>query len=611
MTPDTKRMAKRWAPYGALVLAVIVLLALAPTVKPKQSSVLASGGQFGSGSSGSTVSAGGGTSSGDNRAPGASGGTAGGTGGPSGGTGTSGSGSSSGSSGPAGTGGGSGAGPAGGPGTGTPGAPVTPASTAGFKQTGTDCARRVLLGSQYPCEPLGTTTNNGGATYKGVTGDQVTSTVYVGGSNAAVNAVLQQANAYESPAQTQSDIDAYQKFFNTHFQSYNRRVDVVLDQGKAQLGDAPGARADAVALDTQYHTFFNYGGGDINLQDELARRGIPSVLFPTSSYPESVLEQYSPQGAGPGMYQLLPTPEQTNESIATFICRKLKPGSLARYGGVGSQGRPRIYGLVYPTEAPDAGIGNDLKGRLTQKCGINVAVVFGRTPDINSGAEQASTAETKMQQNGVTTELCLCDPVTPLFLTHAATSQSYFPEWFVTSYEGQDDDLAGQNYDQAQWVHAFGIADIPLSLPKQQTTWYKVYKAESPNTEPGIGAPLTFDFLLALHQAVEAAGPTLSPLTLQQGIFQFKATARNGYEVGFFFGPHNHGGLSDFTEVWWDPTGASVANPSGKGTYRYVDAGHRFLPDSWPGTPAAAFDTKCTGNGTCGNPAYANPNPIP
>ena len=50
------------------------------------------------------------------------------------------------------------------------------------------------------------------------------------------------------------------------------------------------------------------------------------------------------------------------------------------------------------------------------------------------------------------------------------------------------------------------------------------------------------------------------------------------------------------TEIWWDPnaTGPDEIQREGKGLYRYVDGGKRYLPGEWPDTPSTALDPEGT-----------------
>jgi hypothetical protein len=49
--------------------------------------------------------------------------------------------------------------------------------------------------------------------------------------------------------------------------------------------------------------------------------------------------------------------------------------------------------------------------------------------------------------------------------------------------------------------------------------------------------------------------------------------------------------VDDMTEIWWDPDTESVdeGGRSGRGVWRYVDGGRRYLPGTMPRTPPNVF----------------------
>ena len=60
----------------------------------------------------------------------------------------------------------------------------------------------------------------------------------------------------------------------------------------------------------------------------------------------------------------------------------------------------------------------------------------------------------------MTTVVYTGDPLAPATLTKVATQQGYFPEWVITGTALIDTDVLARTYDQQQWAHAFGPADL-------------------------------------------------------------------------------------------------------------------------------------------------------
>jgi hypothetical protein len=54
--------------------------------------------------------------------------------------------------------------------------------------------------------------------------------------------------------------------------------------------------------------------------------------------------------------------------------------------------------------------------------------------------------------------------------------------------------------------------------------------------------------------------------------------------------------FDDVTEIWWDPNaqGEDEIGQNGRGMYRYVDGGKRYIPGQFPTTAPRVFDPKGT-----------------
>jgi hypothetical protein len=60
---------------------------------------------------------------------------------------------------------------------------------------------------------------------------------------------------------------------------------------------------------------------------------------------------------------------------------------------------------------------------------------------------------------------------------------------------------------------------------------------------------------------------------------------------GFWQG-NDPNGLDNAGILWWDPnaTGEDETGVVGKGMYRLVDGGKRYVPGGWPSDPVKLFD---------------------
>src|SRR4029077_9509284 len=104
---------------------------------------------------------------------------------------------------------------------------------------------------------------------------------------------------------------------------------------------------------------------------------------------------------------------------------------------------------------------------------------------------QAATIAEKLKASGATTVVFAGDPIMPIYLTKAAASIGYSPEWIITGIVLTDTAALGRFYDQSEWAHAFGVTSLGVPFPagsgapdRLSRWWY------GPNTSPAsLAAP--------------------------------------------------------------------------------------------------------------------------
>lgn len=473
----------------------------------------------------------------------------------------------------------------------------SPGQTPGVASASTgDCSRRAILGTDVPCKPE-FAGSNGGPGSKGVTDKEITLVWYRDKQNEQVQAIIDSTGAAATAEEQEQGLQRMTSWFNKNFQLYGRKVKLVYVKGQASNKDVPAMRADAQAIDQEQKAFAVLSGTRSDFIDELARRQI--ISFGNAQFPLS----YATARA-PFVYGILPDADTTNAHITEYIAKRLGPSSMAQHGGDVSapqvNGVTRKYGIVFPSIAEYGQAADDLERRLAA-AGIKTTAKVGYASDINQAAATAQNVVTQLTAAGVTTVLCVCDPIAPVFFTSASTKQGYYPEWFQTGYLLQDVAALARLYDQTQWAHNFGLSTLPAIRPQEQTPAWKIQQQEVPNqTPPSITG---YANLLAVFSAIEQAGPRLDPATFRDGAFRFQLVSRSKFDTTFGYGPKDFGGIDDAQEVWWDAEGTDEAD--GKtGTYRSVNDGYRYNLGGWPASKPRAFEPGCLGAGSCGGARY-------
>jgi hypothetical protein len=129
--------------------------------------------------------------------------------------------------------------------------------------------------------------------------------------------------------------------------------------------------------------------------------------------------------------------------------------------------------------------------------------------DLSTLSSQASSIIAKLKADKISTIVCGCDPVFPVYLTQRAQEQGYYPEWDIVGVALTDQDIVGQLFNQNQWAHAFGITYQGKTIPYQATLGYAAYKSVR-NDEPAQAVNIIYAQMYMLALGIQLAGPDLT-----------------------------------------------------------------------------------------------------
>jgi hypothetical protein len=539
----------RWSPFLVAVTALGLIVALAPPVQGGSSSSDTRGVATGpSGVAGST-------------AAGSLGSAAGGSGGGASGAGGSGAGGSSGGV-----------------------ASAAPVGAAGTTVTGTACGPGVkqFAWSAYapPCVAA-FHGNNGGATAPGVTGSTITLTFAEPSSSTMALVDTFAGYADIDVPEYVSDMETYINYFNTQFELYGRKV--VLKPFTAQ--------GDFLLEDDGQ----DLSGAEADAQTAASIPAFADVTFPllaAAPYLEDLAEDHVISTAGLG------EPDQWFAQYAPYAYSEVPTGSAAAYGFAHMicarmAGMPAIFspqystttrkfGLITPETPQYEEVAQDILKTAASTCGTQFPVWEQYTlGSLQTYESQAVSIVAKMKSEGITTVVCGCDPIFPIELSQAAAQQDYDPEWVTIGWE----DPITQEYDQPEWAHA--ISEEGQTPPPRSLNAYKIFERASGGRPPAEQYfYVAYYTLLMVFDALQLAGPDLTPQTFQRGWFSLPRTPAG--EAGIWQGGPDAYSLNDVTTQlgWWDPNATSYADGKagawedcGNGRYYFLQD-----PDGW-GTP--------------------------
>jgi hypothetical protein len=437
--------------------------------------------------------------------------------------------------------------------------------------------------------------DNGGPTSAGVTKDAIKVVVYEANASDPLAAMVSAvAGGFTDPTTTetvrQGIVDMYQHYYET----YGRTVELVPFRGTGASTDPVAAVADAETIARDLQPFIVIGGPALTnaFADTLASRHVVCIQC-TPGQPNAFYVRHAPF-----VWDLLMNPEQNGLMVNEYLGKRLANRKASYAGDAAMHDRTRVFGAVHIALGPDTAAIADILRKDLARYGVSYAVDV----PFSDPATLASTARdiiTKLKQAGVTTVVYTGDPLAPATLTKVATEQGYFPEWVITGTALIDTSVLSRTYDQRQWAHAFGPADLFIrSATGANATadLWKWYYGSAPPLEgsalAGLISPLSI-----LYIVLELMGPDVTAQNFQRALFgapTIKGTPTLGQiSFGTRLWPNpDYSALDDQAEVWWDPsaTGVDELGHSGKGMWQWVDGGARVLPGHWPSSQPDVFD---------------------
>jgi hypothetical protein len=479
----------------------------------------------------------------------------------------------------------------------------------GTTVTGTACTPSTpQFPSPYaaPCVPK-FTGNNGGATYDGVTATTITLAQREFPNAADTEEIEAQAKAAGSaiPQVISQVQQVFLNYFNKVYSLYGRKVVIkpYITQASfttEELGQGqPQACADADAIANQMDAFgetgmtngTSFGGtgpfSQCAAQDHLVEfNGNPY-------YDEASFEKLNP-------YVWSTSQDCTRISSAEAeVVATMLGGKKAIYAGDANlRDSTRKFAAFVPNVSQYLNCAQNFVNLAEHKYHLSksaLAPSFDYNLDIATFQQSAQQAIIQFKAAGVTTIICSSDPFSLGLLTKAAAAQNYHPEWFLTGSALTDLDQTAQGlYDQAEIDgHMFGMSEAAPSTSTTGPTSLagKLYQKLTGHQIPK-GTDGNYSELVEIFDALQAAGPDLTPANMARGIHALPPLGAPDYQYGLWTwntGPTGVAGAGDHTSsddarfVYWDGTKTSPLNGV-KGTFVAAFGGKRFTLGEWPTT---------------------------
>lgn len=460
-----------------------------------------------------------------------------------------------------------------------------------------------------PCVPF-FDGNNGGATWTGVTKDEiriVLPTLNGGGarctpklcSSATPQGTLcdldKPPNTDPNCRGNQDTEDHWEvqatrpvlRHFNLRYQTYDRRVHLWIYWGGG--GGSAAQRAAAADVYDKIKPFAVIPIQGFFSQAMAARRvmsfGGSGIGFELAS----AFTRHSPY-----LWGFNPDIEHRVEGYAGYVCSKVAGRPVTHTDGLHIDGSPmkntpRRYAFMYTSEAnPNLQAFKDQVRPKLKECGIEPATevefpVAGAVASPRTDGSYAITNVAKMQDERVTTVLWFGGLET--YTGQRADERRFYPEIVIAS-DGHLDGLLGADFQNQNWFrHAWG--PTPLLFTGNLLEEHPAYQAcreGDPNASHEVCelAAGNFRSLFMAFKAIQASGPRLTPASVDRGLHSIpRIASTHPMLAACFFDPGDYTCVKDSVEQWWDPDALSPYW-QGTGCFRMSNGGTRYLPGGWP-----------------------------
>jgi hypothetical protein len=446
----------------------------------------------------------------------------------------------------------------------------------------TPCPGDQVPGDPYSPPCIQFSGDNGGSTYHGVTANEIHVSFRMLNEKGFQQTLAELAGAslVDTPDDVKRTVETLGDYFNQHYQFYGRKIvwDFYDGQGSNTnelLGKGRDkAEADATTVQSM-GSFADMSANSEPYANALANKDILGFGDPYLS------TQWHDEHA-PYIWSIATAGTQVANFAAEYATKKLC-GKPATYAGGDLKDKPRKFASFAP-ENPWYQESVQVARQTFQNAGCDPGVNVEYQLDLGTMSNQAANLIAQMQSQGVTTILCGCDPIIPVFLSSRAASQGYFPEFIIVGTALTDTDIVGQLWDQNFAKHAFGVSSLTEPQPPQQSIGYAAYKTLRQD-EPAFSVELIYYQMAQMAIGLQMAGPNLNPQTFRDGMFAYPR--KLGPAGSWGFGEHDYTTADDVREICWDPNAISNYNQK-QGAF--VETDHKRyaegeIPGGDPGCP--------------------------
>ena len=433
------------------------------------------------------------------------------------------------------------------------------------------------------CVPAWTGADNGGATYRGVTANEIK--VVVQSSQQTTPEGPVEREFRETDTESIHHLKVWQAYFNDRFEFFGRFLQFhVLRVSGTDEDQARAKMQEAAALGAFAYIPNGESTAAAAAAVEASRLGI--VNFVPAENPVDFYKQYHPFTYGFSMDSW-----QLRFMAPELICKQWQgrpPGELnAKADPTFDYNAPRKFGLIIYQDVVRKGARKMYEDNLA-KCGGKLWEVVEY--NLNDNQQALADAAAKMKAAGVTTIIFSGEGLGALAVSSAAERIQYQPEYIgVTGLEGNG---TGRNLNDNQANHWVMMSGFEIPRSDADKDWFRAYKEIDPDGEP---ASTWFRDLQQLAGGIQHAGTNLTPQTFWEALARQPCRTPNPeWSIGgcykkpdptsdlHYMGDYTY---ADYMALGWFDHAGRDPGSSSAGAWCYVYHGRRFKYGEMPSEP--------------------------
>jgi hypothetical protein len=353
-----------------------------------------------------------------------------------------------------------------------------------------------------------------------------------------------------------------QDYFNKRYQTYGRHIAFY---GLRPADSIQDQQAEAVRADTQDKLFGAYYLWQ-GFCEEFVRRGGVVMCNPLR---HEVYNQHRP-----GLFSFYMDRTQANGYGAEWMCKRIvgKPPKFA--GAQVDKTKPRKIAIITENHSKGGVPPSLFEGIFKRECGGVLVDKIELTAE--QAPDAASQAVAKLKSEGVTTIINETVIYNSIYLTNAAESLGWQPEWIQFAANGLDASSNIRDFPANQRAHQFGLGAFEVPLPFPQTECYQAYRSIDPANEPDATSCLLFWHpMVMLMNGIQEAGPHLNQKSFDAALMKIpRRFPAEPWAIGGGFGQDDYSYMDNISEIWFDVT-AKDTNGS-TGAYRWTNKARRY-----------------------------------